>query len=65
LIRERTGEGRKRAMANGVKFGRPRKLTAHQRREALARLDAGETQAAIARSYNVDPTMIGRLAAVG
>jgi DNA invertase Pin-like site-specific DNA recombinase len=65
LIRERTSEGRKRAMANGVKFGRPRKLTAHQRREALARLDAGETQAAIARSYNVDPTMIGRLAAVG
>ena len=27
LIRERTGEGRKRAMANGVKFGRKRKLS--------------------------------------
>ena len=26
LIRERTGEGRKRAMAAGVKFGRKRKL---------------------------------------
>jgi DNA invertase Pin-like site-specific DNA recombinase len=65
LIRERTGEGRKRAMANGVKFGRPAKLTPHQRREAIARRDAGETLADIARSYNVDPTMIGRLAAMG
>jgi DNA invertase Pin-like site-specific DNA recombinase len=27
VIRERTGEGRKRAMANGVKFGRKRKLS--------------------------------------
>ena len=27
LIRERTGEGRKRAMAAGVKFGRKRKLS--------------------------------------
>ena len=30
LIRARTGEGRKRAQDRGVKFGRPRKLTAHQ-----------------------------------
>jgi len=30
LIRERTGEGRKRAMANGVRFGRKPKLTDHQ-----------------------------------
>jgi DNA invertase Pin-like site-specific DNA recombinase len=61
LIRARTGEGRKRAMDRGVKFGRPRKLTAHQRQEAIARLAAGETQADIARSYAVDPTTIGRL----
>jgi DNA invertase Pin-like site-specific DNA recombinase len=27
LIRERTGEGRKRAMAEGVKFGRKRELS--------------------------------------
>ena len=27
LIRERTGEGRKSAMANGVKFARKRKLS--------------------------------------
>jgi hypothetical protein len=31
LIRERTGEGRKRAMAEGVKFGRKRKLSEYQR----------------------------------
>src|SRR2546427_8619599 len=42
LIRERTGEGRKRAMANGVKFGRKRKLSDFQRREAIKRRDAGE-----------------------
>src|SRR4051812_23884280 len=62
LIRARTGEGRKRAQERGVKFGRPRKLTPFQRQEALARLDAGETQADIARSYSVDATTIGRLA---
>ena len=55
------GEGRKRAKERGVKFGRPRKLTAHQRQEALERLTAGETQADVARSYNVDATTIGRL----
>jgi DNA invertase Pin-like site-specific DNA recombinase len=61
LIRARTGEGRRRAQDRGVRFGRPRKLTPHQRQEALARLRAGETQADIARSYAVDATTIGRL----
>jgi DNA invertase Pin-like site-specific DNA recombinase len=32
LIRARTGEGRKRAQARGVKFGRPPKLRARRRR---------------------------------
>src|SRR5258705_13115581 len=63
LIRARTGEGRTRAQARGVRFGRPRKLTPHQRQEALARLAAGETQADVARSYGVDPTTIGRILA--
>ena len=61
LIRARTGDGRKRARERGVRFGRPRKLTPHQRQEALARLEAGETQADVARTYNVDATTIGRL----
>src|SRR5262245_45079893 len=53
LILARTGEGRKRAKERGVRFGRPRKLTPHQREEALRRLAAGETQADVARTYNV------------
>ena len=63
LIRARTGEGRKRAQARGVRFGRPPKLNAHQRAEAIKRLDAGETQADVARTYGVDATTIGRLLA--
>src|SRR6202521_2632675 len=63
LIRARTGEGRIRAKERGVRFGRPRKLTPHQRKEALTRLAAGETQADVARSYNVNATTIGRLQA--
>jgi DNA invertase Pin-like site-specific DNA recombinase len=61
LIRERTGEARKRAMANGVKFGRKRKLSEYQRAEAIKRRNAGETLAAIAKSYGVDLSMISRL----
>ena len=61
LIRARTGEGRKRAQARGVKFGRPPKLNAHQRKEAIARMRNGETQADIARTYGVDATTIGGL----
>jgi DNA invertase Pin-like site-specific DNA recombinase len=63
LIKARTGEGRKRAVARGVQFGRPSKLTLHQRQEALARLAAGDTQADIAKTYGVDATTIGRLRA--
>jgi DNA invertase Pin-like site-specific DNA recombinase len=61
LIRARTGEGRKRAKARGVQFGRPPKLNSHQRQEALQRLAEGETQADIARTFGVDATTIGRL----
>jgi len=63
LICARTGEGRKRAKDRGVRFGRPRKMTPHQRQEALQRLAAGETMADVARTYAVDATTIGRLAA--
>ena len=61
LIRERSGEGGKRAMAAGVKFGRKRKLSDHQRAEAIKRRAAGETLASIAQSYAVDLSMISRL----
>jgi hypothetical protein len=39
LIRTRTGEGRERAKARGVKLGRKPKLTDHQKREAIRRRD--------------------------
>jgi DNA invertase Pin-like site-specific DNA recombinase len=62
LIRARTGEGRARAVARGVKMGRPPKLTQHQRQEAIKRRDQGdETLADIGRSYNVSAATISRL----
>ena len=61
LIRSRTGEGRERAKARGVVMGRKLKLTVHQRREALARREAGEPLVDIARSYNVSHSTISRL----
>src|SRR6266545_7476948 len=61
LIRARTGEGRERAKDRGVKFGRKPKLTSHQKREAIARRDAGEVLTDIARTYNVSHSTISRL----
>jgi DNA invertase Pin-like site-specific DNA recombinase len=64
LIRARTGEGRVRAKAQGVKMGRRPKLTDHQKREAIRRRDhSKETLAEIGRSYNVSIWTISRLTA--
>jgi len=49
------------AWSDGLKFGRKRKLSDYQRSEAIKRCDAGETLAAIAKSYGVDLSMISRL----
>ena len=62
LILSRTTEGRQRAQARGVRFGRKPKLTAHQQQEALARREAGEALVDIARSYAVSHSTISRLA---
>jgi DNA invertase Pin-like site-specific DNA recombinase len=62
LIPARTGEGRARAVARGVKMGRKPKLTQHQQREAIKRRDAGEAMREIARTYNVSHSTISRLA---
>src|SRR5713101_7316728 len=62
-IAERTARGRADTKAKGVKFGRKPKLTAHQQREAQNRLQAGETQRSVARSYNVSQSTISRLTA--
>jgi DNA invertase Pin-like site-specific DNA recombinase len=63
LIRARTDEGRKRAQARGVRFGRKPKLSAFQIAEAIARRQAGEPEplAEIGRSYNVSHSTISRL----
>ena len=61
LIRARTDEGRKRAQARGVRFGRPLKLTRYQIAEALARRQAGEPLTDIGRSYGVSHSTISRL----
>ena len=60
--RTRTGEGRERAKARGVKMGRPHKLTPHQRQEILRRKENGEAVREIARSYSVHNSTISRLA---
>jgi DNA invertase Pin-like site-specific DNA recombinase len=61
LIRSTTSEGRQRAKARGVRFGRKPKLTARQIQEALARRQAGEALAQIGRSYKVSHSTISRL----
>ncbi len=61
-IKERTARGRADAKAKGVKFGRPPKLTPHQKREAIQRRDIDqETLRSIGRSYNVSAATISRL----
>ncbi len=61
-LKRRTGDGRKRAEARGVKMGRRPKLTDHKKRDAIKRRDHGdETLAEIGRSYNVSGWTISRL----
>ena len=61
LILARTGEGRTRAMARGVRFGRKPKLSAFQVAEAIRRREAGEAMTDIGRSYGVSHSTISRL----
>jgi len=60
-IIERTKEGRRIAMRNGVKMGPPFKLTEHQRALAAKRMTAGESTRQIARDFNVSHNTIARL----
>jgi DNA invertase Pin-like site-specific DNA recombinase len=60
-IVERTARGRADAKAKGVQFGRKPILTPHQQREARKRIEAGEKQRSVARSYNVNRATISRL----
>lgn len=60
-ITRRANEGRQIAIANGTKFGRKPKLTAHQRQLARQRMADGDTCRAIARDLGVAHTTISRL----
>lgn len=61
LIRARTSEGRARAVAMGVRLGRPPKLDLNARQAALKRQSAGEPVREIARDLKVSPSTISRL----
>ena len=61
LIRERTGEGRRRAMAAGVRFGRPKVMTNFQAAEAVRRRANGEPLSLIAQAYRCSVSTIARL----
>ena len=62
LVCSRTGEGRERAKARGVRLGRPAALAPRQRQEARASLASGAaTQADLARRFNVSQSTISRL----
>jgi DNA invertase Pin-like site-specific DNA recombinase len=60
-LRRRSAAGRERARANGVRFGRPRKLSPVEQQEARARRAAGELQKAIAHSLHVSSSTVSRL----
>ena len=61
LILETTAEGREAAQEDGVKFGRPSKLTEAQKREVRKKLAAGEKPSRIAALLGVHRTTISRL----
>jgi DNA invertase Pin-like site-specific DNA recombinase len=61
LILARTAEGRRLAVARGVRFGRRPKLSEAERLDACRRKKAREPIASIARDYNVCGATISRL----
>ena len=60
-IVKRANDGRAAAKARGAMLGRKPKLNAHQQREALKRLDSGESARAIGKTYDVHHATISRL----
>lgn len=65
LIKTRTGEGRARAKANGVKFGRKSVLTADQRAYVAKLRAEGEGVRQIARVMGVSKATISRIPPAG
>ena len=61
LIRERTGIGRKDAIQRGVRFGRPKKLSAEKQKLALRLIEEGSSVNEIAKTFDVNRSTIYRL----
>jgi DNA invertase Pin-like site-specific DNA recombinase len=61
MILARTADGRRRAMEQGIQFGRKPRLSLFQVSEALRRRGNGELLADIGRSYGVSHSTISRL----
>jgi DNA invertase Pin-like site-specific DNA recombinase len=60
LIRSRTEDGRRAAMARGVTFGRPRKMRQDQKALARELVREGKSISEVARTFNVHPATIYR-----
>lgn len=61
LIRERTGAGRKAALQRGVRFGRPKALSAEQKKMALKLRREGHSIREIADAFGVHVATVYRL----
>ena len=60
LIRSRTEDGRRAALARGVAFGRPRKMSTRQAALARELVHEGKSISEVARTFNVHPATIYR-----
>lgn len=62
LIRTRTAEGRARAIEQGKRMGRPRRITEDQRQSIIHRRQTGESLQSIAESFGIDNSTVSRIA---
>jgi DNA invertase Pin-like site-specific DNA recombinase len=61
LIVDRTSEGRQQAMADGVQFGRPPRLSDDEKNSVAKKYKSGKTMDALAKEYNVSRMTISRV----
>jgi DNA invertase Pin-like site-specific DNA recombinase len=64
LIRERTTAGRDAAKSRGVRFGRPRKLTAEQTKLVRRLIEEGRAVREVAETFKVHVATIYRVSTV-
>jgi DNA invertase Pin-like site-specific DNA recombinase len=61
LIVDRTSEGRQQAMADGVQFGRPPRLSEVEKIAVVKKYKGGKTMETLAREYSVSRMTISRI----